>query len=536
MKFSLKTNPSRLIIQTVVLVSIIILLIKSFTVKTYIPDFEAYCPYGGLLALSGFLTTGSLACSMTSAQIAMGAILVAGIILFSKLFCSFICPVGTISEWIGKAGEKAGLRFTVKGDADILLRGVKYALLFLTFYFTIGSSELFCKKFDPYYASVTGFSSDVSLYFGILTIVIVIAGSFFIRLFWCRYICPLGALSNVFRFLITFAAVTGIYLILITLNIRISFIWPLAVICSVAYILEFYSLQSRIFPVFKIRRNVDICTNCRLCNRYCPQAIKVAEENEVKHVDCNLCGDCIHVCPEKGALTINRKGKKFLPAAAVVIMVSLGFIAGKSFELPTISEFWGEKSQREQMAEYTRSGLKNVKCYGSSVAFSNVIKKVTGVTGVTTFVRTNTVKILYSPELTDTIKIQQAIFTPVSVLVRKPGVEITSFARFSALIDNFFDPMDASYLQQLLAMNKDIYGFTTEFGCPVRVTIFTGAGSAADEESIAELIHTRTMEQPLTNGKTNVIKMNFRVTSIEKDTVELSREELLARVQVPGVK
>jgi hypothetical protein len=220
----------------------------------------------------------------------------------------------------------------------------------------------------------------------------------------------------------------------------------------------------------------------------------------------------------------------------VVILVSLGFIAGKTFELPTISEYWGEKSQKEQIAEYTRSGLKNVKCYGSSVAFSNQMKKVNGVTGVTTFVKTNTVKILFSPDITDTIKIQQAIFSPVRVLLRKPGVETASFAQFSALIDNFFDPMDASYLQQLLSMNKDIYGFTTEFGCPVKVTIFTGSGSATNEEAITGLIHTRTIEQPLTNGKVNRIKLNFRVTSIEKDTAELNRDEFLASVQVHEVK
>jgi polyferredoxin len=348
MKLTTKTNPSRLAIQTVILFTIVFILIRSFTDKTYTPDFEAYCPYGGLLAFSSFLVNNSLACSMTSAQIAMGAVLVLGIILFSKLFCSFICPIGTISEWLGKAGEKMRLRFTVTGDADIMLRGIKYALLFLTFYFTIGSSELFCRKFDPYYASVTGFNSDVSLTFGIITIAIVIAGSFFIRLFWCKYICPLGAISNVFRFLITFVAVTGLYLIILAAGVKLSFVWPLALICSIAYILEFYSMKSKTLPLFRIKRDTGICTNCKLCTRYCPQAIPVSEELDVKHIDCHLCGDCIHVCPEKGALRINKKGNKWLPAAVVVILIGIGFIAGKTFEIPTVSEYWGDKSQKEK--------------------------------------------------------------------------------------------------------------------------------------------------------------------------------------------
>jgi len=530
MKFSGRTNPARLIIQLLVLFTIIFLLIRSFTDKSYIPDFEAYCPYGGLLAFSSFMVNNSLACSMTSVQIAMGAVLIIGIILFSKLFCSFICPVGTISEWLGKAGEKAQLRFTVTGSADIMMRGIKYALLFLTFYFTIGSSELFCRKFDPYYAAVTGFSSDVSLTFGIVTIAIVVAGSFFIRLFWCKYICPLGAISNVFRFLITFVAITGIYLILIRAGIKLSFVWPLAIICATAYVLEFYSMKSKTVPLFRIKRDTGLCTNCKLCTRYCPQAINVSEEKDVKHIDCNLCGDCIHVCPEKGALTINKKGNKWLPAAVVVILAGIGFIAGKTFEIPTISEYWGDKNLKEQMAEYKRSGLKSVKCFGSSVAFSNQMKKVNGVTGVTTFVKTNTVKILYSPEITDTLTIQRAIFSPVKVKVKEPGADITGFYEYSMLVDNFFDPLDASYLQQLLLKNKDIYGFTTEFGCPVKVTLFADANSTSDAMSIRDLIQTKTMEQPLANGKTLIINMNFRVTSIEKSPVLLSRNDLLMRL------
>jgi polyferredoxin len=536
MKFTTRTNPSRLTIQTVILFTIIFLIIRSFADKSYTPDFEAYCPYGGLLAFSSFLVNNSLACSMTSAQIAMGAVLVLGIILFSKLFCSFICPVGTISEWLGKAGEKTRLRFTVTGSADIMLRGIKYALLFLTFYFTIGSSELFCRNFDPYYASVTGFSSDVSLLFGIITIAIVIAGSFFIRLFWCKYICPLGAISNVFRFLITFVAITGIYLIILSAGLELSFVWPLGLICSIAYFLEFYSMRSKTLPLFRIKRNTGICTNCKLCTRHCPQAISVSEELDVKHIDCHLCGDCIHVCPEKGALTINKKGNNWLPAAVVVILIGIGFIAGKTFEIPTVSEYWGEKGQKEKMAEYTRSGLKNVKCFGSSVAFSNQMKKIPGVAGVTTFVSTHTVKILYSPELIDTLTIQRAIFSPVKVQLRIPGTEINSFEEYSLLVDNFFDPMDASYLQQLLMKNRNIYGFTTEFGCPVKVNIFTDANSSTDAGSITELIQTKTLEQPLTNGKILVINLNFKVSSIDLNPGMLTRAELMLRVPAPAAK
>jgi polyferredoxin len=417
----IKTNPYRLVIQTVILALIFFILIRGFSDKNYTADFETYCPYGGILAFSSFLVNNSLACSMTSVQIVMGAVLVLTIILLSKLFCSFICPVGSISEWIGKLGDKLRLRFTVTGYADLLLRGIKYAILFVTIYYTVISSELFCRKFDPYYASVTGFTTDVEVLWAVIAISVVVAGSFFVRLFWCKYLCPLGAVSNIFSLFFAFLAVTGVYLILISSGIRINFIWPLALICAIAYFIEFYSLKSIRFPLLRITRNTEICTNCNICSKACPQAIDVASLKVVKHIDCNMCSDCIHVCPEEGALRINKKGKKWLPALVLTILIIAGIIAGMSFELPTISLYWGDIAKKNEMKVYTRSGFKSVKCFGTSSAFANQMKEVKGVAGVTTYVKTNTVKLLYIPSEIDTVTLLKAINKTVNSEVSEPG-------------------------------------------------------------------------------------------------------------------
>lgn len=73
-------------------------------------DPEAYCPVGGLQALATWLVNGTLPCSMTTLQIAMGIALAAAVILFSKLFCGYICPVGTVEDLLSKARRKAGIR------------------------------------------------------------------------------------------------------------------------------------------------------------------------------------------------------------------------------------------------------------------------------------------------------------------------------------------------------------------------------------------------------------------------------------------
>ena len=127
-------------------------------------DVEAYCPFGGLQAFGSYLARGSLACSMSMLQIAMGLALAAGVVLLAKLFCGYLCPVGTVVGWLGGLGRRLGLRRELRagGAADRLLRGVKYALLFVVFYFTLSSSELFCHKLDPYYAVATGFEGAVA--------------------------------------------------------------------------------------------------------------------------------------------------------------------------------------------------------------------------------------------------------------------------------------------------------------------------------------------------------------------------------------
>jgi polyferredoxin len=277
---------------------------------------------------------------------------------------------------------------------------------------------LYCRKFDPYYASVTGFSTDVSIVLAVIAIGIVVAGSFFVRLFWCKYLCPLGAVSNVFSFFLTFLAVTAVYLILIYSGIKLNFIWPLAVICSVSYFIEFYGLRSFGFPLLKITRNTEICTDCKICSRNCPQAIDVASLTVVRHIDCNMCADCIHVCPEEGALRINKKGKKWLPSLALTILIIAGITAGKSFEIPTINLYWGELSKKQEMKVFTRSGIKSVKCFGTSTAFANQMKEVKGVTGVTTYIKTNTIKLLYNPSEIDSVAILKAIYAPAKIEIR----------------------------------------------------------------------------------------------------------------------
>jgi polyferredoxin len=76
------------------------------------------------------------------------------------------------------------------------------------------------------------------------------------RRFWCRYLCPLGAIVG--------------------LAGKISLI--------------------------RVQREADSCIGCKLCTRKCPMHIQVHEKSRVISSECNMCLNCVDVCPSKGAL------------------------------------------------------------------------------------------------------------------------------------------------------------------------------------------------------------------------------------------
>ncbi len=206
---------------------------------------EAYCPVGGLQALLTYIVKGSLPCSMTTMQIVMGIVLAAGVVLFSKLFCGYICPLGTVQDLLTKLRESIGLKgLEIAGNsiADKILRIVKYILLFWIFYMTATTSELFCKNLDPYYAVATGFKGEITLWMSIVTVTAVLLLGFFAKNFWCKYLCPLGAISNSLKFWVWVVVLFALWWLLDVLGAGIPWWVLLAAFCLTGYLLEISTL------------------------------------------------------------------------------------------------------------------------------------------------------------------------------------------------------------------------------------------------------------------------------------------------------
>jgi polyferredoxin len=503
-------NKIRLTFQLIFMGLIGYVAIRPLIDTAYLSDFEAYCPFGGIASLSSKLNQGTMSCNMSEIQVILGIGLLAGAVVFGKLFCSYVCPVGFIAEQLGKIGDKLKVRIDIKGFIDRPLRLLKYALLLVTLYLTMTTSELFCKEYDPYFASVNLFdNSDVVLYFAIPAVVIAILGSVFFRLFWCKYLCPLGAAANIF---LNIGVSGGLILLYITANLlgaELSLIWLIAALVIAGALNELFFKRSFFTPFPKIVRSKDKCSDCNFCDTKCPQGIKISEVDKVTNIDCTLCTDCVYSCPLKNTLNINKKKNlRYLSPVAVVILivVSLGFASG--FEFTTISERWGAFETTSNVKTYSQSGLKNIKCYGSSMALMGTLENVEGIVGLDTYAKSHSVTVYYDPEIITEQKVKASLFTPVKMEVKKiEGLD--SLAVWEAGIYGMFDLVDINNFSNTLRNDKGVYGFETHFGEPVLARVYYDP-LVTDPSGIREQIEKN--EIKVEKGEfTETIELNFKV-------------------------
>lgn len=222
---------------------------------------EGWLPIAGLMNTKFFLSTGRVpAIHPASMFLFMAFVLMS--LLLKKSFCSWLCPVGTLSERLWQLGRKTlGRTLRLPRWADIPLRGLKY-LLFAFFLFIIGAMSagaLADFMFTPYGivadVKMLNFFREISLTALIVVVALVIL-SMLVQNFWCRYLCPYGALMG---------------------------------------------LVSLLSPM-KIRRDPEACIDCGKCSRACPAALPVDRLVQIRSAECTACMECVAICPAEGAL------------------------------------------------------------------------------------------------------------------------------------------------------------------------------------------------------------------------------------------
>jgi Pyruvate/2-oxoacid:ferredoxin oxidoreductase delta subunit len=249
---------------------------------------HALCPYGGVETFIALVSAGTMVKKVHSAAVALLAIILVLSALFGPVFCSYVCPLGSIQEWISKLGKKLFPKrhnkiMPVKLDKS--LRYFRYIVLIWTVYLSTKSLKLVFEAYDPYYALFNFWSGEVAIT-ALIVLGIVLALSLFMERAWCKYACPFGALLGLTNFV----------------------------------------------KIFKIKRNKSTCISCNLCTKECPMNIDVASKKEVSDHQCISCGVCTseNTCPvsETVVFAANTKEKKHFGAKKVAISILVILIVG----------------------------------------------------------------------------------------------------------------------------------------------------------------------------------------------------------------
>ena len=212
------------------------------------------------------LATGTFSITGLAGQLILLAIVVLFTILWGRFFCGYLCAFGSVQELIGLVfGHILSRPRQAHPRFDRMMKYVKYAVLLAIVVFIWILQLPVDSGLSPWGVFGMLISGNLSLMsaaiptlgFGLLLAILL--GSVFVERFFCRYLCPLGAV---------FTLISG-------------------------------------QRFFKIRRKESLCSGCRLCSRNCAMGVSVHDRPVVISGECIECMRCIGECrPE--ALTANH--------------------------------------------------------------------------------------------------------------------------------------------------------------------------------------------------------------------------------------
>jgi polyferredoxin len=243
---------------------------------------EGFMMIGALMSLKLWITKGIFDPVHPAALVIFIAAIIMALFL-KKGFCGWACPVGTISEVIWKTGKKIfGRNFDLPNYIDYPLRSLKYILMAFFLYVILikmSPDAIHAFLYTPYWKvadfKLLIFFTNMSL-ITIIVLLLLAVSSLFVKNFWCRYLCPYGALLG---------------------------------------------LISMASPI-KVTRNDEKCIHCKTCTNNCPSLLPVESKERISSPECIGCLTCVSKCPAQGALDVALPGKKWVnPLIYIALMI-----------------------------------------------------------------------------------------------------------------------------------------------------------------------------------------------------------------------
>ncbi len=279
------------------------------------PGVEGFLPIAALLSLRHLVTTGQIHPVHPAGLTILVLVLGLGF-LAKKAFCSWVCPIGTLSEMLAALPQRLFRRTPgLPRLLDLPLRSLKYLLLAFFVYavfFQMGPAAVADFLDSPYNrvadVKMLYFFERLSP-FALKALLGLVVLSVVVPYFWCRYLCPYGALLG-----------------------ALSLLSPL-----------------------KVTRHAPSCIDCNLCTKACPSRLPVARLARVSSDECFGCLSCVAACPVPRALRVETPApwrRAVRPAAFAALVVSV-FVGGTL--LARTTGHWKNPITDEEYAQRIRT-------------------------------------------------------------------------------------------------------------------------------------------------------------------------------------
>ncbi|MBP7831237.1 MAG: 4Fe-4S dicluster domain-containing protein [Kiritimatiellae bacterium] len=229
-----------------------------------------------LVALGHILATGSLHPGMEWAMLTIVLTVILG-----RFFCGWVCPFGTLHQAIGWLGQRrASPAAKALRRAFRPAQRIKYYLLaFLLAAAGLGLLGMLNRAFAAGTLQ-TGWLDPLSFMHRAVNLVLLPLADRGVRVLWIGARVYRGA-----------ALIGGLFLAALLVNLWIPrfycrYLCPLGAL---------YGVLGR-FALWRIGKKQDACSNCLQCETDCEGACQPA--GRIRSHECVLCMNCLHTCPD----------------------------------------------------------------------------------------------------------------------------------------------------------------------------------------------------------------------------------------------
>ncbi len=222
-----------------------------------------------LTGISTILSTGTL-----YAGLLWGLVTVVMTVILGRFFCGWVCPFGAIHQFVGfLANRKLGAKEKIRRNSFHRGQSVKYWILI--FFLTGAAMNLSVQ---------TGLLDPISLlHRSVNLIVLPFTDETFLKL------------SPSARYYQDAWSIGLIFFIAVFMNLRVPRFYC-RFVCPLGALLGLLSRFALWRIVRKDRENLH-CNHCHLCEKHCEGACEPSEQIRIS--ECVLCMNCLHKCPQE---------------------------------------------------------------------------------------------------------------------------------------------------------------------------------------------------------------------------------------------